>query len=61
MSTLDVPVYITETGVADRKGDKRPIWLQTYIPEVSSWLSVPSTPDYLPATVNSLLGFQILQ
>ncbi|KAK9917329.1 hypothetical protein WJX75_003166 [Coccomyxa subellipsoidea] len=34
MSTLNVPVYITETGIADAAGDRRPLWLQTYIPEV---------------------------
>lgn len=36
MSTLEVPIYITETGIADAKGDRRPLWLQTYIPEVLS-------------------------
>jgi hypothetical protein len=35
MSTLNVPVYITETGIADAAGDRRPLWLQTYIPEVT--------------------------
>jgi hypothetical protein len=35
MSALDVPIYITETGIADAKGDKRPIWLHTYIPQVA--------------------------
>lgn len=34
MSTLNVPIYITETGIADAAGDRRPLWLQTYIPEV---------------------------
>ena len=34
MSTLDVPIYITETGIADAIGDRRPLWLETYIPEV---------------------------
>ena len=34
MSTLDVPIYITETGIADAAGDRRPLWLETYIPEV---------------------------
>ena len=34
MSALDVPIYITETGIADAKGDRRPLWLETYIPEV---------------------------
>lgn len=34
MSTLDVPIYITETGIADAVGDRRPLWLETYIPEV---------------------------
>ena len=35
MSTLNVPIYITETGIADAAGDRRPLWLQTYIPEVT--------------------------
>ena len=35
MSALGKPIYITETGIADRKGDKRPLWLQTYIPQVA--------------------------
>ncbi len=34
MSALDVPIYITETGIADAAGDRRPLWLETYIPEV---------------------------
>ena len=34
MSALDVPIYITETGIADAVGDRRPLWLETYIPEV---------------------------
>lgn len=34
MSVLDVPIYITETGIADAVGDRRPLWLETYIPEV---------------------------
>lgn len=38
MAPLDVPIYITETGIADRKGDKRPLWLSTYIPQVPEGL-----------------------
>ena len=34
MSALDVPIYITETGIADAAGTRRPLWLETYIPEV---------------------------
>ena len=34
MSALDVPMYITETGIADAAGDRRPLWLETYVPEV---------------------------
>ena len=34
MSALDVPIYITETGIADAAGNRRPLWLETYIPEV---------------------------
>ena len=34
MGALDVPIYITETGIADAAGDRRPLWLETYIPEV---------------------------
>ena len=29
-----MPIYITETGIADAAGDRRPLWLETYIPEV---------------------------
>ncbi|KAK9829708.1 hypothetical protein WJX72_007458 [[Myrmecia] bisecta] len=34
MSALGVPVYITETGVADSQGDRRQAFLDTYIPQV---------------------------
>jgi hypothetical protein len=44
MSTLNIPVYITETGIADAKGDRRPLWLQTYIPEVPALPPVPAKP-----------------
>ena len=45
MSALDVPIYITETGIADAKGDKRPIWLHTYIPQVACpALCLPTVP-----------------
>eukprot|EP00884_Botryococcus_braunii_P018477 jgi/Botrbrau1/5312/Bobra.0391s0024.1 len=34
LSELDVPIYITETGVADAVGDRRRVFLDTYLPEV---------------------------
>jgi hypothetical protein len=34
LSELEVPVYITETGVADARGDRRKVFLDTYLPEV---------------------------
>jgi hypothetical protein len=34
LSELDVPIYITETGVADGVGDRRRVFMDTYLPEV---------------------------
>ena len=34
LSELGVPIYITETGIADEKGDRRPIFFETYFAEV---------------------------
>ena len=34
VAELGVPIYITETGIADAKGDRRAIFLDTYVPQV---------------------------
>lgn len=34
LSELGVPIYITETGIADEKGDRRPIFFETYFAEM---------------------------
>lgn len=34
VAELGVPIYITETGIADAKGDRRAVFLDTYVPQV---------------------------
>jgi hypothetical protein len=34
MSRLGVPMYITETGVADAGDERRPVMIQTYMEQV---------------------------
>ena len=34
LSKIGVPIYITETGIADAKEDRRPEFFQTYFAEV---------------------------
>jgi len=33
VAELGVPIYITETGIADAKGDRRALFLDTYVPQ----------------------------
>lgn len=33
VAELGVPIYITETGIADAKGDRRAVFLDTYVPQ----------------------------
>ena len=34
LASLQVPVYVTETGIPDKTGKKREDFFKTYIPEV---------------------------
>lgn len=45
LSELDVPVYITETGVADARGDRRKVFMDTYLPEVRMCLNLTKAPE----------------
>lgn len=40
LSSLQVPVYVTETGIPDRTGKKREEFFRTYIPQVCLIASV---------------------
>ncbi len=33
VAELGVPIYITETGIADAVGDRRGVFLDTYVPQ----------------------------
>ena len=35
LSKIGVPMYITETGIADEKEDRRPEFFETYFAEVA--------------------------
>jgi len=48
LSSLQVPVYVTETGIPDRTGNKREKFFKTYIPQVrapcnASWAHTGNT------------------
>ena len=40
LSSLQVPVYVTETGIPDRTGDKSAKFFETYIPQVRASCNV---------------------
>ena len=42
VAELGVPIYITETGIADAKGDRRAVFLDTYVPQVHPGASLHS-------------------
>lgn len=48
LSSLQVPVYVTETGIPDRSGNKRAKFFDAYIPQVrasrnASWAQTSNT------------------
>ncbi len=56
VAELGVPIYITETGIADAKGDRRALFLDTYVPQARPRGPTPSRPHVqsVPAALSSL-------
>ena len=43
VAELGVPIYITETGIADAKGDRRAVFLDTYVPQARPGTVLPES------------------